>query len=1065
MGFKISWRAGVNIPNKIIHYTIFLFAVSFCFSATLYVDDNAPNDPAPGDASVSDPLEDGTPDHPFDAIQKAIIAAPNDTVLVADGTYTGDGNRDIDFLGKAITVQSENGPETCVIDCQGTEQDPHRAFIFQSGETHNSILSGFSIINGYAPTKQIESQVEVSDDGGGISCVDSNPFIKNCRFINNTAKKDFLFADIIISSGAGGAVGCDNADIKLESCVFENCYAPSGGAIAAYQSNIEISNCLFVNNDSDYEGRAIVSIESECHIYHSTFHENSGYRVHDNIGNNASAITTMALPETDPSTIEIRNCILWEDGPIFNDDNSIVEVTYSNVKDGYPGEGNIVEYPWFVDPSGWLFFDAANPENSIWHSGKNYRLLSHTWIWSNTQQDWFYLDQNPCVDASNPSALYTSHDFDGAVRPIDGNNDGQAVSDMGAYEFDPNDICRVAVNFDSIQFQAREDYKTQPVNGVWVWPPSARLSIHTSDTQPLNWTINNIPGWLNVSPTSGVSLIDANDVRLAVDIEGLDVGLYTGSFEIVDTDDTTNQKTITIELLIKSSELRVPENYTTIQEAIDWAHNGETVIVADGTYTGEGNRNIDFAYKSLTVKSQNGPGNCIIDCQGSFGDQQRAFVFDYSHYFGANEIVLSGFKITNGFCYDSSGGGAILCDSISPTINNCIFENCFSEKHGGAIVCYDASPTIDNCVFKNCSSEGNGGAIACSEASPVIKDTHFHENTANTGSAIASYYSLLRIENCQIINNRTEDFGCSLNPKYGSSICLSGGAVFQYSSDTEIRNCLFEGNKGRDSGALLNDNGNINMKNCTFTGNRSDEQYNSSFTYLSLGDDPVNDISFIYNCIFWNNFNGTGPDIFDGNTHHLCCGGFISENTYEINYSCIQNLTDGLSGFGNIEANPSFVQSGYWDPNGTPDDWSDDVWNEGDYHLKSEGWSWDTTTEQWTWNDETSPCIDAGNPGMALGDEPTTLDVDPLNRLGENIRINMGAYGGTSEAGMAPPGWALLCDMDNSGSVNLSDLAPMAAAWLQSAPNQPPDVTRDGTVDLDDILLLAQDWLETTTWH
>ncbi len=79
-------------------------------AGTLYVDDDAPNDPAPGNPAISDPLEDGSADHPFDAIQEGINAAvAGDTVEVADGVYTGNGNRDLDFHGKAITVRSASG--------------------------------------------------------------------------------------------------------------------------------------------------------------------------------------------------------------------------------------------------------------------------------------------------------------------------------------------------------------------------------------------------------------------------------------------------------------------------------------------------------------------------------------------------------------------------------------------------------------------------------------------------------------------------------------------------------------------------------------------------------------------------------------------------------------------------------------------------------------------------------------------------------------------------------------------------------------------------------------------
>ncbi|MBA7646107.1 hypothetical protein ES703_53868 [subsurface metagenome] len=81
--------------------------------------------------------DDGTAE--FDNIQAAINDANDgDTVIIADGTYTGDGNRDIDFLGKAITLRSENGPENCIIDCNGSETGYHRGFYFHNGEDSNS---------------------------------------------------------------------------------------------------------------------------------------------------------------------------------------------------------------------------------------------------------------------------------------------------------------------------------------------------------------------------------------------------------------------------------------------------------------------------------------------------------------------------------------------------------------------------------------------------------------------------------------------------------------------------------------------------------------------------------------------------------------------------------------------------------------------------------------------------------------------------------------------------------------------------------------------------------------
>jgi hypothetical protein len=77
---------------------------------------SAANCPGPGD---------GSPGNPFCKIQIAITAAaanasPPDEIVVADGIYTGTGNKDLDFGGKIIKLRSENGPANCIIDCEGS---------------------------------------------------------------------------------------------------------------------------------------------------------------------------------------------------------------------------------------------------------------------------------------------------------------------------------------------------------------------------------------------------------------------------------------------------------------------------------------------------------------------------------------------------------------------------------------------------------------------------------------------------------------------------------------------------------------------------------------------------------------------------------------------------------------------------------------------------------------------------------------------------------------------------------------------------------------------------------
>lgn len=114
---------------------------------------------------------DGTGDAP--TIQAGITASTNgDTVLVAAGTYTGVGNINIDFLGKAVVLISESGPDLTTIDCQSTG----RGVLFQNGEGPASVLSGFTVANALA-----------GGTGGAIFCNAASPEITNNILINNDA--------------------------------------------------------------------------------------------------------------------------------------------------------------------------------------------------------------------------------------------------------------------------------------------------------------------------------------------------------------------------------------------------------------------------------------------------------------------------------------------------------------------------------------------------------------------------------------------------------------------------------------------------------------------------------------------------------------------------------------------------------------------------------------------------------------------------------------------------------------------------------------------------------------
>ncbi|MHC4184374.1 MAG: right-handed parallel beta-helix repeat-containing protein [Planctomycetota bacterium] len=259
----------------------------------------------------------------------------------------------------------------------------------------------------------------------------------------------------------------------------------------------------------------------------------------------------------------------------------------------------------------------------------------------------------------------------------------------------------------------------------------------------------------------------------------------------------------------------------------------------------------------------------------------------------------------------------------------------------------------------------------------------------------------------------------------------AGPGFYSNNSSPTIINCIITGNE--DDGIELRSESYPKITNCTVTGN---------MRHGIAGGYPA-----VTNCtILGNEQSGIA------HSKGITSNSIIRDNLDSeikgpapVTYS---NVKGGWLGLGNIDVDPCFVDS-----------------NASDYHLKSEGWRWDILTEQWTWDDVTSRCIDAGNPGAGLGSEALTLSVDPLNRFGRNLRINMGAHGGTQEASMPPYGWALLPDLTNDGLVDSADLAHWVQYWLSNGGEWPADLDRNGTVDMLDFALFAQDWFLETSWH
>jgi hypothetical protein len=398
-------------------------------------------------------------------------------------------------------------------------------------------------------------------------------------------------------------------------------------------------------------------------------------------------------------------------------------------------------------------------------------------------------------------------------------------------------------------------------------PTGQILSISNIGAGTLNWEITETCDWLTVVPGSGSSSGEVDGVNLSVDISGLARGIYNCNLIVSDPNAGNSPQGVGVRLVVGiGGELYVPSGYSTIQGAIDAAVNGNTVIILSGTYTGAGNKNLDFGGRAITVRSLDPEdpsvvAATVIDCQNS----GRGFYFHSDE--GPNSVV-SGLTITRG---RTGRGGGIYCNSTSPTIEHCVISYCDAAEwdpylwaYGGGIACVlDSEAVIYDCIVYRNIAEG-GGSVICEQG-----------GTAVGGGIYCSSSCNVTVMNCVVAENqcRGGDGGPGDPPQCGAQDGghAYGGGIF--CAEGTIINCDVLNNKvvgGASAGASP---GNANgggiasgaaiVSDCIIRGNDAEQVYR-----------------------YW---AGDGPTV-----------------TYS-------NVEGGYSGTGNIDADPCFVSGLYGD--------------------------------------------------------------------------------------------------------------------------------------------------------
>ncbi|MBN1818361.1 MAG: right-handed parallel beta-helix repeat-containing protein [Sedimentisphaerales bacterium] len=471
---------------------------------------------------------DGSGD--FATIQAAIDASVDgDVIVLAPGTYTGDGNRDIDFLGKAITLQSAEPADpqvvaATVIDARGSEQDPHRGFFFHSGEGPDSLLLGLTITGGHT---KLNIQQETYR-GAGIRCQGASPTIERCVIENNTALGDYYnphpSPGLLCLNEGGGIYCCAGSLARIKDCVIRGNTATRGGGISANASDITILRCILQDNHGDgYYGRggAIRCAETNgtvidnCLIFENT--ANYGAAIYCDDSGVILSFCTITRNESiynviSYNTPRLTNCIVWGNTFLHNDiiwGNAVVE--YSDVQSGYPGEGNMNLDPVFADP------EALD----------------------------FRLDRSsPCINTGDPFIVPETDatDLDGLARVVNGR------ADMGAYEVEYQG---------PVLWLDQDEYDFLAIQGG-PNPDPQILTIRNLGIGPMDWDLVEECSWLELSSYGGIC-DDVESVSIIVLSEMLDGGNYSDFITIHTPGAQVPSRTIKIELYVEGPMMHLSE--------------------------------------------------------------------------------------------------------------------------------------------------------------------------------------------------------------------------------------------------------------------------------------------------------------------------------------------------------------------------------------------------------------------------------------------------------------------------------------------------------------------------
>ncbi len=374
-----------------------------------------------------------------------------------------------------------------------------------------------------------------------------------------------------------------------------------------------------------------------------------------------------------------------------------------------------------------------------------------------------------------------------------------------------------------------------------------------------------------------------------------------------------------------------------IQTAINTITNDYGIILVEsGTYTGAGNRNIDFSGKRITLISEDGRDNTTIDAQAA----GRGVKFTSGE---TRRSVLAGFTISNGDSFatnlSQTTGGGIFCSNASPSIVNCRIET-GSANYGGGLYAVKGSPALRASTVAGNTALIGGGIAVGTNASVNVIASRIESNSASSfgGGIYCSDNGTLLVEDSVVGGNSAGAVGGGISTLGTAAVVLDrstvsgngsgsgGGAYTIGSSSLRLVNSTVDGNmatNGSGGGVYIGTNSIFACSNSVIDGNSAYAEGGGVYALDSSICRMVNSVVFsnsagifggalslssgvspiILNSILWSNTApGYNPVHYSGSAPSI---------TY-----C--NIEGGWTGAGNIDADPLFTRVGFRLTSGSP---------------------------------------------------------------------------------------------------------------------------------------------------